>query len=139
MEPQIDYPSENVAANGEGKAAASAPELLGAEGQGILGGRTLRSDFRHIERAIRERWPIADSTRERIVNRLARIIDQSPDDRHVIAAARALIAADGQNIAADRPAPVRQSMTVVNVGLPANPEDQRIFADAAKLLRRSPE
>jgi len=49
-------------------------------------------------RAIKQRWPIKDDYRQAIINTLVEIsIDRTRDDRHRIAAARGLIAADGLN------------------------------------------
>jgi hypothetical protein len=68
-----------------------------------------RRDLRTIERAIRDRWPMPESVRGRVLNRLLKVLDDDawegespfvrPSHREVIAAARALLAADALNLA----------------------------------------
>lgn len=72
---------------------------LGGGSAPNLSGRRLE------ERAIRERWPMSDAVRIKILKRLTRIVDEdavhevgTPGHREVIAAARALLAADKLNL-----------------------------------------
>lgn len=54
-------------------------------------------------RAISGRWPIPDKTRERLITRLAGIVEnKKASRREVTAAARALIAADSLNLAEEK-------------------------------------
>lgn len=51
------------------------------------------------ERALRERWPISEERRQQIVERLCKVIETNGvDERHLIGAAKALIAADKLNL-----------------------------------------
>lgn len=52
-------------------------------------------------RAIRERWPMTDEVREKVLKRLCRIASESESDREATAAARAIIAADSINLKAE--------------------------------------
>lgn len=62
-----------------------------------------RSDARLIGQAIRDRWPISPELRRRTIDSLAAIV--AAPDRHnprtVVSAARALLTADGVNLASD--------------------------------------
>lgn len=52
------------------------------------------------EKAIRERWPVTPGQRRRTIERLSEIVeDPSSDERVVVSAARALMAADAQTLA----------------------------------------
>jgi len=54
-------------------------------------------------RAINGRWPMSEKQRRRVVVRLSKIIeDPDTKTREVTAAARALIAADGLNVAEEK-------------------------------------
>ena len=56
------------------------------------------NDIRLWGRAMRERWPVNEKSREAIVNRLLRIvIDPSSSNREVTAATRVLVSAEAQN------------------------------------------
>ena len=56
-------------------------------------------DTRLWEKALKERWPIPDAMRGAIIRELGRIIiDASASRREKTAAAKALMAADAQNI-----------------------------------------
>ncbi len=53
-----------------------------------------------LRRAIKERWPIPDATRDSLAAKLATVIETG-DHREVVSAARVLIAADALNQADD--------------------------------------
>lgn len=57
-------------------------------------------DAKLLKRALRERWPIPEKIRPRIVERLVDIVDQSPDDGDAIKAASVLRSMDSDNLAA---------------------------------------
>ncbi len=61
----------------------------------------IASDCRLINRALRERWPVPEAVRERIVNRLVKIIDtegsEPKSDKNAIAAASVIVRMVGQN------------------------------------------
>jgi hypothetical protein len=75
-----------------------------ADDAGDLGGGSTLSERRLEERAIRERWPMSEPVRVAILRRLAGILDVETEEgakaklRHVIQAARTLIAADSLNL-----------------------------------------
>lgn len=55
-------------------------------------------DTRMMAKALEQRWPMSDNVRKVVVARLAKIVaDTSTSPREATAAARALIAAEGQN------------------------------------------
>ena len=56
-----------------------------------------RGEIRLVEQAFRNRWEIPEETREAVVTQLTAILCTSEKDRDKIAAARALLAAEGQN------------------------------------------
>jgi hypothetical protein len=66
--------------------------------EGGLGEDLSRSDVRLVARAVRQRWPIPDQVRARLVKNLALIVQESEDERAVVAAAKVLVAADVLNL-----------------------------------------
>jgi hypothetical protein len=87
--------------------------------------------------AARNRWPIADEFRERAVIRLMQIIDTQEDDDKVNAAIKTLATLDSLNVASEKPAPVRQSLTVnLGNGKSLTAEQRRIVAQAAKIMQQ---
>ena len=74
------------------------PQCLGGKGGRFLSTAGQTSDTRLQERAIRERWPIKDEHKARIVERLDGIIrSKRASHREVVSASRALISAEAQN------------------------------------------
>lgn len=61
-----------------------------------------RSEIALMGHAFRQRWPISPGMRAKAVARLAAIIESSDSERSVIAAARALAAADAVNAGQER-------------------------------------
>jgi len=60
-------------------------------------------DVKMIQRAFEQRWPITDVYRQELVRKLMRIaLDPNIKTRESIAAAKALIVADAQNIEMER-------------------------------------
>jgi hypothetical protein len=57
-------------------------------------------DAKLVKRALRERWPIPDKMRPRIVDRLVDIVDNSPDNGDAIKAASVLRSMDADNLTA---------------------------------------
>lgn len=63
-------------------------------------------DTRMQARAIRDRWPMSDAVRIKVLKRMCKIVDEEadhsplpvPNHREVIAAARALLSADKLNL-----------------------------------------
>ena len=53
-----------------------------------------------VARAVRNGWPVPDALRGKVVDRLDGLLD-SPDDRTAIAAARAVVEINRQNIDID--------------------------------------
>lgn len=51
-----------------------------------------------VRRAIKERWPIPEAERADVVARLLQTVREAEDARSVVAAARAIIAADALNM-----------------------------------------
>jgi hypothetical protein len=98
-----------------------------------------RSDSRMLERAYRERWPMGPSVRVQTLRRLARIIDDDahegepaysrPTNRDVIAAARALLAADKLNLDQQR----------LDLAAAAAAAGEGDAASAADVIRRAEE
>lgn len=90
----MDQRDENVGQNGDesgGKGGYSLPPTLSPS--------TQTSDTRMLERAIKDRWPITDAMRQRLPQELAKIIESdNVSRRNKIAAARALLSADGLNM-----------------------------------------
>lgn len=79
--------------------AADAPAT--AQTAGVLGDGALhpgKGNLRLLARAIRERWPISEDVRARVVNQMSKVVDGSPEERNVIAAARVLVQADACNL-----------------------------------------
>jgi hypothetical protein len=75
----------------------------GTGGEILADPRHTRADAKLIQRAIRERWPIPESLRPKMAERLGDIIDnKSTADRDVIAAIRTLVSADRLNIDQER-------------------------------------
>jgi hypothetical protein len=77
----------------------------------------VRADARLARRAIEERWPIPQKGRITLLNRLFKFIDEEavhdnglPDNREVIAAARAILAADKINLEEQRLDLIREKM-----------------------------
>lgn len=74
---------------------------------GGQGDELSRSDIRLLDRAIKERWPLSQDCRVKILKRLTAILDRESDDgakaktRDVIAAAKAIISADRLNLQQD--------------------------------------
>lgn len=66
---------------------------------GKLGDNDARvgQDAAMVRRAIRQRWRIPDEVRETVVSRMARTVAESPIERDATAAAKVLVAAEGQN------------------------------------------
>lgn len=58
-------------------------------------------DARMVARALKNRWPIPDHMRPKIVERLVDIATQSPDDSDAIKAASVLRTMDGDNLTAE--------------------------------------
>lgn len=86
----------------------------------------LRKDCQMIAQAVKDRWPIAEEKRLRLIDRLLEIAD-SNKERHVLSAARALMSMDRDNVAAGS-APTAQSLaaqqTNIYVGTGKNPIDE---------------
>ena len=57
-------------------------------------------DAKLLRRALRERWPIPEAKRPTIVERLVKIVDESPDDGDAIKAASVLRSMDADNLTA---------------------------------------
>lgn len=57
-------------------------------------------DAKMVRRALRERWPIPDHMRPKIVDRLVTIATDSPDDGDAIKASSVLRSMDADNLAA---------------------------------------
>lgn len=57
-----------------------------------------RQDAELCTKALTQRWPITTQKREAVINRLLSIVENSDDDRAIVAAARGLIAADKLNL-----------------------------------------
>lgn len=82
------------------------------EPEGGLGGPPAEGvrDTRLYARAIRERWPLPESARIKVLKRLCKVVDEDavhdplppPGHREVVAASRALLAADKINLEAER-------------------------------------
>lgn len=76
------------------------PEAAGGQGAETVEQRTghERADARTIARAIKERWPIPESTRPALMAKMLKIaLDPNSSQREAIAAARVVIGADRQN------------------------------------------
>ncbi len=56
-----------------------------------------RGELVMVERAIRQRWPIPPDVKQALIDRLAGVIANSPDDRAVARAAGILVACEAQN------------------------------------------
>lgn len=123
-----------VNSGGESKApeSAQAPIAIGGKVDLFNDARHLRRDRQLVETAIREKWPISSDDRRLIVERLVNIVTTTDSEKSCVAAARALIAADGLNVAADRPAPVNQRLTI---NIPAPAEMRSKMADVARFIR----
>lgn len=104
-----DWPEDDGAPRGPRH-----PEVPPADDPGSIEGPGIRNT-RLMARAIRERWPMPDRTRIKILKALARRVDAEnwanadgaafqppPSHREVIAAARALLQADRLNLDAER-------------------------------------
>ena len=89
------------------KSNTNDPSPVNGEDQGGSGGGSTTTigggvptirDTRMEERAIRQRWPISDKTRQKVIERMEQILECRPAKRREkIAAARAIIAAESQN------------------------------------------
>ena len=83
----------------------------------------LRDDCQLIVRAVRERWPMEEDFRERLLKVLLKIAEHPEKERHALSAARALASMDRDNVAAGAtPAPSAVSAVQVNINN-ANPID----------------
>lgn len=93
MEGPVDNPSDANAGGQGGQEQYQLPPSLNPGGQ--------TSDTRLIARAIKERWPITPEMRQAVVVQLAKVVVNRNGDvapREMVAAARALIAADKINL-----------------------------------------
>ena len=61
-----------------------------------------RSDMVLLQMAIRQRWRIADKTRDLSIEKLTRIIESSDDCRMQVAAIKTLLLADSLNLEDER-------------------------------------
>jgi len=82
---------------------------------------------------MRERWPISNGKRRKIIHRLMGVVLHGDDDK-AIAAASALIRCDAINVQHAKPAPVRQSLTIVNQGINLPADQRSTVLDAARIL-----
>ena len=79
------------------------PESLGDYGGGISENRSNQQTQRFIRRAIRERWLIPEQFREALINRqIKEAIDPNNTAREVKGAFLAVLAAEKQNMEAER-------------------------------------
>ena len=103
---------------------------------GILhGGTHIKADCVTIGRAMRERWPVTAEARQLVVDRLVSVLEAASEDRDVVNASRALIAADGLNVTEAKPPPISQRLTLNQYGdLP--PLDRDAFLHVARVLRQ---
>lgn len=84
-------------------------EVLGSK-------RHARSDAKLVSRAVRNGWDVPKALRSKVVERLDAHLD-SPDDRTSIAAARAVIEINKQNIDIDT---IEDKMARIDAGLPTD-------------------
>lgn len=72
---------------------------MDAEPGGVWGESLSKSDVRLMGQALRNRWPMSEERRNRILDRLMRVVENElAEDRTVVAAAKALIDADKINV-----------------------------------------
>jgi hypothetical protein len=126
----------------------------------LLSDREHKKDTAIARRAVREKWPITPSKRQSLVNRLMDVVEKTevsvttkdggveyaedPADKNSIAAARVLVAMNGQNQSAAKPAQQPQPQTVVNVvgvnaGAESGRSDLRALIDEFRTRRISGE
>lgn len=110
---------------------AQASRGIGLSEPILLNPATVRSDSRIVARAIKERWKIPDDRRDGLVTRLFDIVEKTSvtvmtkdgpeliDDKadvNAIAAARVIVAMEGQNQEDEKPS----AAPTVNVGVAVN-------------------
>ena len=77
----------------------------------------IRKDCQLISQAARERWPITEEKRVTLVDVLMKMAENSPKERHILSAARALMGMDLANVAAGTPQPTQVQQTNVQVNV----------------------
>jgi hypothetical protein len=109
----------------------SQDETLGDYGGCVSARRVSLETTRMIERAVRERWPIPDEARGKVVNRQVRIAtSKRSSPREATSAARCLAAMDSQNLAAEHKAIDKLLPDLVNVSQTEGEQVRRNLADA---------
>lgn len=91
--------------------SATQPELMYGPG-GLYSGR---GDMALLRRANRERWPMTEQRRAMLLDQMFSIVEQSPDARHRIAAAKVIVAADAINVNQQKVDTPKESNVNVNV------------------------
>lgn len=107
--PEPSKPPEQSGAGGKGGGPA------GGQGAILNDPHHTRADARMVAMAARKKWPISRSKRQMAVERLARVIDENPDDSTAIAAIKALATLDGINVKREQGPP--QTMVAVGVAV----------------------
>ncbi|WP_437188290.1 hypothetical protein SH668x_001728 [Planctomicrobium sp. SH668] len=73
--------------------------LRGLGGLPLVDERTCGQDLRLIRRAIRNDWPVSPQLRASILTKMSEVLQESPDPRCLVAAAKVVVAADRINVA----------------------------------------
>ena len=94
---------------GNGEGVQIRDEVLGSK-------RHARSDAKLVSRAVRNGWDVPKALRSKVVEKLDKHLD-SPDDRTSIAAARAVIEINKQNIDIDT---IEDKVARIDAGLPTD-------------------
>lgn len=98
----------------------------------------VRDDLRLLRSAIKRRWPIPKSLRGLAVEKIKGILESSKDDRSIVAALRALIAADALNAKREETAVRKDSPVSINVGDGAKVQVIEVVAPVPKALDQPP-
>ena len=122
----------------ESEGGQSALESAGPDPESGDGGEISRSDLVMLTTAVNRGWNVPDATRARLMSRLHAMVDNpATSTRTLLSVARVLHALNGQDLEAEKPAAPAHQHLHIAAPIPASPDDQRVFAEAARRLRNS--